>query len=240
MNKSARKSLFKGLAVLFVILAISAGYVAITSQVKSASQSIISAQQYNVAVDYSGLISQKLVEEGEFVEKGQDLVHIKSSSLLEDLNEKRVTQSDLLYPLNEKKELVVQAQQSGKIKDSPFAKGSFVPANQTIFTIIDTKNPFAESMFDMSRDEFEKLSEQTVLEIELPNNRVVKSRITLIDIDLDKKDTGDTIRVKIKSELEPNGNLLIGSPLTTRLYLEENTPVQRFISSLTNFKNRIF
>lgn len=236
MNKTARRSLFKGVIILIAVLVTALAYVAIQSQVKVSDQSRIGAEKYNVAVDYSGLVTQQLIKDGDFVEAGQELMYIKSSALLEDLNEKRVTEDDLLYPLSSKKEIIVKAQQSGKVEKVQFAEGSFVPGNQTIFEILDVTKPYVESYFELSRDEFSSLSEQTKLQVDLPSGQTVVSEISSIVIEEQAADEQSSkIRVLIQSEIEPDDSLLIGSPVVSRLFLEEDTALQKIINKFKRF-----
>jgi hypothetical protein len=235
MNKTARRSFIKGLIVLVAIFVGAIAYVEIQSQVKVSEQSRIGAEKYNVAVDYSGLVTQQLIKDGDFVEAGQELMYIKSSALLEDLNEKRVTEDDLLYPLSNKKEIIVKAQQSGKVEQVQFAEGSFVPANHTIFEILDVTKPYVESYFDLSNEEFSGLSEETELQVELPNGQRITSKILSIVIEEQEADEqSGKIRVLIQSEIDPNDTLLIGSPVTARLRLEEGSALEQITSKFKN------
>lgn len=226
MDKSARRAFLKGILMLSVIGVIIAAYLTIRSEVKVAQSGVVATETYNVAVDYSGLITEQIVGVGDYVEAGQELAYIKSSALREDLNEKRVGADDLLYPLDDKKQIIIVAPQTGEISEIAFSEGSFVPANQTIYTIQDVDRPYVESKFELTSDEFEKLDKKSRLEVRLPNGEYYDSPITLIEIETEEDNDSELIQVALRSSLEADGNLLVGAPVESRLYLETNTLLQ--------------
>ena len=88
----------------------------------------------------------------------------------------------------------------------------------------------------MSRDEFSSLSEQTKLQVDLPSEQTVVSEISSIVIEEQAADEQSSkIRVLIQSEIEPDDSLLIGSPVVSRLFLEEDTALQKITNKFKRF-----
>jgi hypothetical protein len=230
MNKKAKNSFLKGLMVLFILSIVVAIYLDTKSDIKISTNSQINAPSYFIGLDYSGIITQQLIEKGETVETGQPLIYIKSSDLLEDLKAGRVQQDDLLFPVSENNEIIVRATKDGVVEEINFTLGSFVAANQSIMTIRATGTPFVKSVFELEKDDFERLDDQSRLEVVLPNGTRVTSPISLINVDQENDIPGPAVKVIIESSIEPNANLIIGAPVTSYLYLTEDSIIQRIFN----------
>ncbi|MBW3568888.1 HlyD family efflux transporter periplasmic adaptor subunit [Candidatus Parcubacteria bacterium] len=231
MNKAAVKSLIKGLIILALISATTFIFLDARSGVKVSQNSKISAEEYVVGSDYSGLITKQLVKKGDFIEKDRELLYIKSSKLLEDINAKRVNKKDLLYPISGDQQIIIKASQSGKVSEINYAEGSFVPANNDIMKITAAQDPFVIAEYQLSKNDFELLNEQTKMQVELPNGSVVTSPIDTISIQqASDLQINSKFNVTIKSDIEPDNNLLIGSPVTTRLFLNQDTQLQKMVN----------
>lgn len=230
MNAKAFRSLTVGLFLLFLLSVIVFLYKDTRSAVKITRQSSISADSYVLGLEYSGIITQEPVKEGQYVKKGDTLAYIKSSSLLSDLNSSKITKSDLSYPLSSSNEIILQATQDGQLENVNYLSGSYVPANQNIFKITAAQAPYVVSRYSLSREDFQKLSINTELQIKLPNGRLVKSPIQQITVDNSTVTAGSTVIVNIKSLIDPDRNLLAGSPVIATLHLDKETMLERFLS----------
>jgi hypothetical protein len=230
MNAQSFRSLITGLFLLFVLSLIVFFYRDTQNGVKTTRQSSVNADSYVLGLDYSGVITREPVKKGQYVHKGDTLAYIKSSSLLADINAKKITKEDLTYPLSKDSQIVVQATQDGILSDINYLAGSYVPANQTIFKITASQSPYIVSHYNLSRTDFQKLNKNTQLQIKLPNGRLVLSPIRQITVDTSSNNTGSTVSVNIESIIDPDSNLLIGSPVVATLHLERQTRLQKLIN----------
>jgi hypothetical protein len=229
MNAKAIRSLITGLFLLFVFGLVIFFYRDTQNGIKITRQSNINADSYVLGFDYSGIITSEPVKKGQYVHKGDALAYIKSSSLLVDINANKISKSDLTYPLSEDNQIIMQATQDGVLTDVNFLAGSYVPANQTIFKITASQAPYVVSRYDLSRTDFQKLNLKTELQVKLPSGRLVVSPIRQIMVDTSSNNTGSSVRVDIQSAIDPDRNLLIGSPVEATLHLEKQTKLQKFL-----------
>ncbi len=199
------------------------------NNIKISKESRIGAKSYVLSLDYSGLITKSFVKQGDFVRKGDALAYVKSSTLMADLNGKKIVKEDLTFELSENNEVIIQATQNGVIDQVYFLDGSNVAANQTIFKITANQAPFVISGYNLSRDDFQRLKKNSRLQITLPNSSLVDSQIQQITVDDVAMNIGPTVPVTIISAIEPDRNLLIGSPVTATLHLSQQTELERFI-----------
>lgn len=229
MNAQAIKSLITGLLALAVLSMVVFFYQDIQSNIKSSQQSNISANSYVLGLDYSGIITQEVVNKGDFVHKGDALAYVKSGALLADLKGNKITKQDLIYPLSDDNQIVIQATQDGIVDNVNYLAGSYVPANQTIFKITSKQAPYVISLFNLSRADFQRLNKSTELQVKLPNGRLVKSPIQQITVNDAADNNSPTVAVKVQSTIDPDSNLLIGSPVTATLHLGQQTKLQQFL-----------
>ena len=164
-----------------------------------------------------------MVEEGDMVEEGQTLFEVRSTNLIEQLRDKQLRAADLLYPLNEKNNLVLSATKPGILAEILYTKGSFVPANSTIANIIDTEDVSVVARFLLPRRDFGRVDKQSRIEVQLPDGSKVNGTVSSIEV----LSQDDIIEVELKAVLERYEStgleLTSGAPVNATLYLSEDT-----------------
>jgi multidrug resistance efflux pump len=186
-----------------------------------ATEASISATTYDVGVEYSGVMVQQNVQKGQVVTKGQLLGTIKSGTLMERLREAKLQTQDLPYPINELSEIELRAANPGIIKAVSFSNGSFVPANQAIYTIIDTSQYYVTSKFTLGTQQLKDLSLQKNVELQLQSGMSLPTRIR--DIVIKPAEGGKQV---ITVESVPISQLnqesfKLGEPVHTTLILRD-------------------
>lgn len=186
-----------------------------------ASEATISATTYDVGVEYSGVLATQNVQKGQMVTKGQVLGTIKSGTLMERLREAKLQPQDLPYPINENSEIQLKAANAGIVKSVNFAAGSFVPANQAIYNIIDTSQYYVTSKFTLGTHQLKDLAMQKPVELQLQSGLNLPTRIR--DIAIKPADGGKqviTIESVPVSQLNQD-SFKLGEPVGTTLILRD-------------------
>ena len=231
MNKRPLITLiFGGLAVVLLIAALVVYQDRKDSHV-DATEASISATTYDVGVEYSGVLSSQNVQKGQKVSKGQLLATIKSGTLMERLREAKLQPQDLPYPINDKSEIELKAANDGIVKSVNFAGGSFVPANQAIYTIIDVNQYYVTSKFTLGTEQLEDLTTQKNVELKLQSGMSLPTRIRDMVI---KPAEGGKQEITVESVPASQLNqesFKLGEPVQTSLILRD----QDYWTHITNW-----
>lgn len=188
----------------------------------SASEANISATTYDVGVEYSGVMAQQNVQKGQVVTKGQVLGTIKSGTLMERLREAKLQPQDLPYPINATSEIELRAANAGIVKTVNFSSGSFVAANQPIYSIIDTNQYYVTSKFTLGTQQLKDLDQQKNVQLHLQSGMSLPTRIR--DISIKPAEGGKqvvTIESIPASQLNQD-SFKLGEPVNTTLILREH------------------
>jgi len=187
-----------------------------------ATEATISATTYDVGVEYSGVMAQQNVQKGQVVTRGQLLGTIKSGTLMERLREAKLQPQDLPYPINTNSEIELRAANPGIIKAVNFGNGSFVPANQPIYSIIDTSQYYVSSKFTLGTQQLKDLTAQKNVELQLQSGMRLPTRVR--DLQIKPADGGKQV-VSIESVPVSQLNqdaFKLGEPVHTTLILREH------------------
>jgi len=173
MTRSAKVKLIIGLVILAIICLILYGYFSYSQVVVGARQAHIEAPTYTVGITYSGRVAKQFVQEGDRVQAGQKLFYIKSSDLVQQLNNGSITPKDVLYPLTSDHEIILEASQPGVVKSIAEPQGSFVQANSTVATLVNSKMLQVLADFQLSPQQFAQIGSQSRLVTTLPDGRQI-------------------------------------------------------------------
>ncbi len=215
------------LALDVVLVAVVASGLAMFVEAKQAAidseQADISAAVIGVGTDYTGLVTEQLVQEGQEVTAGQVLSHIKSSTLIEQMRDSGLKPEELLYPLNDKGEILLKAPKAGTVSAILYGQGAFVPANKEVIQIIDKSSVRVTATYQLARRDFARVSKQTRIRIHLPNGKYINGHAEAITV-ISQKETVETeIQAKLAGFEMRQLQLASGTPVDTRLYIKENT-----------------
>ncbi len=222
---NVKSKLRLGIGILLVALL--AGALVMFVEAKQAAikseQAEINAAIIGVGTDYTGLVTKQLVQEGEEVAAGQTLFHIKSSTLTEQIRESALKPDELIYPLNDKGEIMLKAPKAGRVSTILYGQGAFVPANKEVAQIIDQSSVRITATYQLARRDFAKVSKKTRVRIHLPNDAYVNTTVEVITV-ISQKDTVETeIQAKLDSFETSQLQITSGTPVDTVLYIKETT-----------------
>lgn len=185
------------------------------------TEASISATTYDVGVEYSGVLTGQNVQKGQYVTKGQLLGTVKSGTLMEHLRQAQLQPQDLPYPINGNSEIELRAANPGLVKAVNYDTGSFVSANQPIYTIIDTSKYYVTSKFTLGTQQLKDLSTDKNVQLQLQSGLSLPTRIR--DIAISPADGGKqvvTIESAPVSELNQS-SFKLGEPVNTTLILRD-------------------
>jgi len=189
------------------------------------SQGSLQSNLYTIGIDYTGVILNILVKAGDRVSKDQPLVVLKSSTLIDRLNESKISKDDLIYDLTSDNNILLKAQNSGVVDKVLFTQGSFIPANSEILNIVD-EGYFVTAKFTIPESDF-YLIKKDIPAIMSIGNDTYKGSLQDFEI-LESEDSLIYIEATIIPEnVQEFQEYRIGSPNTSRLLIKSN-PFRNF------------
>ncbi len=195
-------------------------------------QAKVEGDTYTIGIDYPGVITDIFVSQGDVIEAGTILATIKSTALIERINEDRIQPDDLAFSLNEDREIVLTANQAGRVQKISHAKGSFITANSELM-LISEKELYVISEFAIPESDFYALEGSVRTEIRA-GNRVFEGEIRDFDI-LDLEDAMVYVSARVQtSDPEALIDYQLGTPVIVSAEIKPNPMVTTF-SSLQNF-----
>lgn len=220
MSNQARIQLVKWLLIIGVIITGALFWKFERQSYIVSTQGELQSNAYTVGIDYTGVILNVLVKTGDTVTKDQPLVVLKSSTLIERLNEAKVSKEDLIYDLTSENDIILKAQSDGIVNDIFFTQGSFVPANSEILTVVDNEY-FIQAEFTVPESDFYLITQDTPAVMSIGNDRY---KGTLQDFNVIKSENS---LIYIEAKISPNNpnelqKYRIGSPMSTRLLIKDN------------------
>jgi multidrug resistance efflux pump len=225
------KSVFKITFGIILVLLITSGLVMWFDERRSVATSTeaeLTAESYTVGIDHSGTVTTRFVEPGDYVEAGQTLFQIKSTSLREQIVTLGLEESDLLYPLTDDGEILLQATRPGIVSNIEYNQGSFVPANEQIATIIDTSSLQVLATFSLARRDFNILGTDTQLDVRLPNGAWSSGTVRNIKV-VEQEGQKVVVQLTAAMTIEDENNIQTANnvPVETRIKLNGKTLYSR-------------
>lgn len=192
----------------------------------------LNSDTYTVGIDYSGIIERQYVEESSYVEVGDPLFELRSSTLSNAIADDEVAQSLLLYSVGENGLVKVSAAAPGQVQSIGYREGAFVPANSQIAVINLQNKLFVEATYKLSSPDYARLDRNSRVSIVFPDNKVVEG--TVYDITLANTD-GEvltTVRARFNEDAINKTTFAVGTPLQTTLHFDSETWLNRIINAV--------
>lgn len=227
MNRDAIKSLLKGLVVLAVLFIGLVMYLDYSRSRVTAQHARIETRPYVVGTDYTGVITKQFITQGDKVTAGQPLFYIKSGVLVEQMRESKLTPDDLLYPLTEENEIILQAARPGVVSEIHYTEGSFVPANKEVATIIDTTAMRVKATYHLTAPDYARVSQSTRMQVELPDGQTALAQIVSIRIVEQNELIVAELEAEVHSLESDQLKTASGTPVASTLYFEQTSLPER-------------
>ena len=193
----------------------------------------LKVKMYNIGIDYSGVLMSQNVQRGQVVQAGDLLGVLKSGSLMQKLRDSELQMKDLPYTVNDQSEIELRAAKPGVVKEIKFDSGSFVSANQDLYTIIDTSEYYVVSTFDVSEKMLQEINNDKIVNLKLQNDTVVPTKIRDITIERDGVKHNVTIESAPMTKLTMD-SFKLGEPVKATLMMRDHdslSTVQQWLGS---------
>lgn len=217
------KSFFRYVFGISLVIALAGSltvYQDYRSSYSPSTSSEVNADTFAIGVEYPGVLTKTFVKEGDEVRKGQVLANFKSTILLNQLTEAKITPRDLNYPLADNGEIALTAAKDGTVKDVAYTSGSFVPGNKEIYTLVDSHSKYIVSRHLVATRDLRLLNRNRKIEVKQYEGGTVTLQIRQIDIAISGSNYLVTIESTPINESELAG-VEIGSPLPAKVILND-------------------
>ncbi|GIG54877.1 HlyD family efflux transporter periplasmic adaptor subunit [Demequina activiva] len=208
------------------------------TQVESSSASI-GAAMYGVGTDYSGLVTESFVTEGDHVGEGQRMFVIESLQLERDVENGLVSADE--PSVNSDAAFVVRASTSGTVGAVAIGEGGYAQAGDVLATIEADGTLFAQAEFVLSGRDFGRLEEAATVELMLPDRRTLTGTVADIDVETLDGEAHVTARVESIALEDSRDDALVkpGTPLEATLDLRDDGPLAGVEDMVRDFAARI-
>lgn len=223
--------------MVILIVAALAVYLNIQMSTASSGKARIEADTSSVGVNYTGLVKEQFVEEGSTVKKGDRLFEIDSSSLKQDLSDKKVTTASLPFEIDPKSQnIILKANEDGVIKEIKYQSGSFIPTGSVIATVNTASSLHVVANFSLSPPDYARINRDSSVKIKLPDNSTAYADI--FDVRLINNQDRDTVETVVKARLQKAdvSDFLFseGTPVQAELQLTRDSWYEGLFTSVQN------
>lgn len=215
---------------LIVVLAVAAGLTMLLNArngMVDGRSAALAAESFPVGTDYSGTVTEQLVQLGDTVTAGQPLFELESGALQRDLAQGLVDPTAVPYRIRDDGTLVLVATDAGRVDSLVYAVGSFVPANSVIATVQRAGSLYIEAEFLLTPQDYGRLAPDAVLDVVLPSNQQVVATVSRVQVET-VDGTARTRVVAYSPDLAAataDGLFAVGTPVSATLHLRNDGPV---------------
>ncbi|HCH34626.1 MAG: Biotin/lipoyl attachment domain-containing protein [Candidatus Saccharibacteria bacterium GW2011_GWC2_48_9] len=200
----------------------------------SSVEAQLDSDYFAVGIDYSGIVEEQLVEEGDYIKKNDPLFEIRSSTLTEAIKNDEVAKSSLLYRVTDDGTVLISAAAAGRVQTINYRQGAFVPANSEI-AIVNSENAlYVRATYKLSSPDYARISNKSKLSITLPDNKKIEGSVYDISLDTSDKEVLTTVRASIDQEAVNRVAFSVGTPVESTLFLDTDTWYNRISSAITS------
>ncbi|MEQ3554133.1 hypothetical protein WIS52_27005 [Pseudonocardia nematodicida] len=240
MSPARRLRLGLGIAAVLLLVA----YLTITlnarnGQVESRSAAL-GAENYPVGTDYSGTVTEQLVQVGDEVSAGQPMFEVQSATLARDLEQGLLDPARVPYPIKDGSILVITATDDGRVDSVGYAVGSFAAANSELATVQRAGSLFVESEFVLTAPDYARLPPNATVGVVLPNNETITAQAGRVQVSTENGEARTVVQA-FSPELADatvDGLFAVGTPVQATLYLRNDgvvTSATEWLTSITGF-----
>lgn len=196
----------------------------------------LGSDSYTVGVDYSSIVEKQYVEENAYVEVGDPLFEVRSSSLSDAIRNNQVAESALLYAVTDQDTVRITAAADGRVQSIKNRVGAFVPANSELATINLKDGFFISATYKLSSPDYARIGPGSRIVVTLPDGVKMDGEVYDISLATIDKEVLTTVKARIDQSKVNQVAFSVGTPVETILYLDNDT----WYTSLSRFVTTIF
>ena len=207
----------------------------------TSSSAAIAAVAYPVGSDYAGTVTQTFVEKGQTVAKGAPLLTVQSAQLLRDVRQKAITMTTDAYRVTESGAITFLAPVDGIVAATGTQLGGFVQAGSTLLTLDKADSLSVTAQYTLTPRDYERIGDQALVDLRLPNERVLAGRVSDITVSTENGRTQARITVASSGLTEGGDHGLIrpGTPVTAVLHLRDDGPLAGVEDQVRDFLQHV-
>jgi hypothetical protein len=237
MKFTARIKFLIGLISVVVLVGVLTWYLTSMMSVSHSSKAVLAADSTTIGTDYAGLVSKQDVQEGDKVKKGQALMEIHSSQLIDSIKNNSVSVASLPFSLNPiTNDIILKANDDGVIEKIDYKLGSYAPSGGIVATINTVNSLYVVADFKLSPRDYARINKQNKLDITLPDNSHQQATVFAINLMSNGTNVDTVIKARIKYADISDFRFSVGTPVQATLYLNQTTWYQ----TLTTYVQQLF
>ena len=198
----------------------------------SSTDAQLESNNYTVGIDYSGIITDQYINEGAYVEVGDPLFKISSSTLAEAIKNNEIAKAALLYSVDDAGDILIAAAAPGRVQNIAYRQGAFVPANSQIATINNNDGLYISATYALSAPDYANLTTDSIVYVTMPDGKKVRATVYDIALDREEGEVQTTVRARFNNDEINTTAFSVGTPLQSTLELRTNTFFERGVASI--------
>jgi hypothetical protein len=233
MKKTAKFRFFIG---IMAVVALAVSLFIYLDYSMSRVQSIdaqLESDSYTVGIDYSGVVTEQFVDEGAYVENGDPLFKVRSSTLTEAISNNEIAKSALLYSVDDDGNVLISAAAPGRVQSIAYREGAFVPANSQIAVINNKDGLYVSARYSLSSPDYSRLNTNSKVYVTLPDGKKVEAIVYDIVLEKEEGDVLTTVMARFDNNDINKTTFSVGTPLETSLELSTDTLFERIKNRVT-------
>ena len=236
MNKRSKLKLIVGVIFVIIIVAALFVYLDFSMSRKVARETYLAADSFTVGLDYSGIIEEQYIQEGDKIENGDELFKIRSSTLSQARDNDDFDTDSLLYTLDDDGTILVTSAADGQVQEINYSEGAFVPANSTVATINTQKSLYVIATYALSSPDYGQLTKQNKIDVYFPDGTKQEGEIFDIALETSEEEVLTIVKARVDETKVNTEVFTVGTPLESTLYLDTDT----WYEKITNFIKELF
>jgi multidrug resistance efflux pump len=181
----------------------------------------VKSHDYTVGTPYSGVVVGHYVDQGDQVDKGDEMFVVKSNQLARDIANDAVDPHKSPFDIRDGNKLIVRAVSPGKVSSSSALQGEFVAANTTLARVQVKGSGYVQADFRLTPKEYALMRRADRATIVLPNQRQLTARITEVNVHTSGDQAVTRVRAKAP-QLNNEGIFATGTPVDMQVRLRKD------------------
>ena len=239
------KAVLKLIIGVIIIVAIVLGLTYILNrritEVTSQNASIQS-NVYTVGSEYSGWISELNVEQGDKVDKGENILSFQSDTLkYEKTTTGEMPEDSVNQKFSEDGIITLLAPETGIVTSLKVSDNSFIPAGSTVAEVNVVGSNYVEASVLLESRDYARLHLGAPATIILPNQTRYTGSVTAINVSSNEGEANALLHIDCP-ELRTTSNDILtepGTPVTVMAKLDDNGPISELMISMRLFLQSI-
>ena len=202
----------------------------------------ISSGIYTVGTEYSGLVTNLNVKEGEHVEAGQEILTLQSDQLKFNFSDDgSQPSSNASRQVSPSGMITLTAPDSGRVSSVKVREHSFTSAGSSLVTVNVADTQFVEATVNLESRDYARLHVGSAATIILPDQLKIPGTVSNISVSPQEGGAHTLLHIESEQLRKINDGVLTatGTPVTVLVRLDDRGAVSETLTSLQLFLQHI-